>query len=287
MRKKIAYLISTASLLSVHAHANDPVNLQEFMAMQDKLNSIVTEVHRLGQNPSIPTGTVVAFAGDKSKVPDGWLLCDGSEVSREMYEELFDTIGTAHGVGDGNATFRLPDYRGLFLRGVAAERAHIIEPSAPNRMAMNMGGNTGNNVGSIQNDALNSHSHGSGSLSASGTNLNVSGEATPNQRNISTWTSGSGSHSHKFQDSFFSESHAGGQGMIGSGRTDFDNAPYKLPSETESSGSHSHSVSFSLPNYSFSFSKYLSGFSINGSTSYTGDNETRPKNAYVNYIIKI
>jgi microcystin-dependent protein len=60
-------------------------------------------------------GEVKAFAG--LTAPQGYLICDGSAVSRSQYANLFDVIGTSHGQGDGSTTFNLPDYRGQFLRG--------------------------------------------------------------------------------------------------------------------------------------------------------------------------
>jgi hypothetical protein len=42
-------------------------------------------------------------------VPDGYLLCDGSEVSRETESVLFAAIGTFYGDGDESTTFCLPD----------------------------------------------------------------------------------------------------------------------------------------------------------------------------------
>lgn len=42
-------------------------------------------------------------------VPDGYLLCDGSAVSRTTYAALFAKIGTLYGVGDGTTTFNLPN----------------------------------------------------------------------------------------------------------------------------------------------------------------------------------
>ena len=62
-----------------------------------------------------PSGTVQPFTGVAA--PAGYLLCDGSVVSRSTYSELFSIIGTSHGEGDGSTTFHLPDYRGRFLRG--------------------------------------------------------------------------------------------------------------------------------------------------------------------------
>ncbi len=45
----------------------------------------------------------------------GWLKCDGRAISREFYSQLFDTIGTSFGSGDGSTTFNLPDCRGRVL----------------------------------------------------------------------------------------------------------------------------------------------------------------------------
>jgi microcystin-dependent protein len=47
-----------------------------------------------------------------STAPAGWLLCDGSAVSRTTYANLFAVIGTTFGAGDGSTTFNLPDLRG-------------------------------------------------------------------------------------------------------------------------------------------------------------------------------
>ena len=48
-----------------------------------------------------PTGTA----------PTGYLLCNGTAVSRTTYSDLFTVVGTTFGVGDGSTTFNLPDYR--------------------------------------------------------------------------------------------------------------------------------------------------------------------------------
>lgn len=44
--------------------------------------------------------------------PDGYLRCDGQAVSRDVYPNLFNTIGTTYGVGDGSTTFNVPDLQG-------------------------------------------------------------------------------------------------------------------------------------------------------------------------------
>ena len=51
-------------------------------------------------------GMIKPFAG--TTVPTGYLLCDGSAVSRTTYANLFAAIGTTYGTGDGSTTFNLP-----------------------------------------------------------------------------------------------------------------------------------------------------------------------------------
>ena len=62
-------------------------------------------------------GVVQAFAG--STTPDGWLLCDGSAVSRTTYAALFAVIGTTYGSGNGSTTFNLPNLVDKFVEGSA------------------------------------------------------------------------------------------------------------------------------------------------------------------------
>lgn len=66
----------------------------------------------------VPVGAVIATAS--SSVPDGYLACDGSAVSRTTYAALFAEIGTTYGSGDGSTTFNVPDMRQRFPLGKAA-----------------------------------------------------------------------------------------------------------------------------------------------------------------------
>lgn len=66
----------------------------------------------------VEPGTITAFAG--ATAPVGWLLCDGSAVSRSTYADLFAVMSTAYGAGDGSTTFNLPDLRQRFPLGKAA-----------------------------------------------------------------------------------------------------------------------------------------------------------------------
>lgn len=63
---------------------------------------------------AIEAGTVVASPAGSMR---GFLLCNGTTVSRTTYNRLFAAIGTKYGAGDGSTTFKIPDFRGDFIRG--------------------------------------------------------------------------------------------------------------------------------------------------------------------------
>lgn len=106
----------------------------------------------------VPVGVLTQFAG--STAPVGYLLCDGSAISRTTYSRLFSVLSTVYGVGDGSTTFNLPDLRQRFPMGVAAsgtgnslgatggniDHSHTINPPTTNTSsdgAHNHGGVTG------------------------------------------------------------------------------------------------------------------------------------------------
>lgn len=64
---------------------------------------------------TLPIGSVIEFPSNN--IPDNWLLCNGQEVSREEYSELFRAIGTTWGAGNGKTTFNLPTKEGLVTVG--------------------------------------------------------------------------------------------------------------------------------------------------------------------------
>lgn len=94
-----------------------------------------------------PVGAVTMFAG--SSAPTGWLLLDGSAVSRATYSELFAIISTTYGVGDGSTTFNLPDTRGIFVRG-AGTHGTLTDASSTAYAAT---------LGATQNDQMQGHHH--------------------------------------------------------------------------------------------------------------------------------
>lgn len=55
-------------------------------------------------------GEIKMWAGDA--IPDGWLLCDGSEVSKTDYPKLYKAIGDLWGVPNSSSNFKLPNLNG-------------------------------------------------------------------------------------------------------------------------------------------------------------------------------
>jgi microcystin-dependent protein len=102
-----------------------------------------------------PIGEVIMYAG--STAPYGYLVCNGAAVSRSTYAALFALCGTSFGQGNGTTTFNLPDLRGRFVRMVDGGAG--LDPDRASRTAMNTGGATGNNIGSVQADAFEAHTH--------------------------------------------------------------------------------------------------------------------------------
>ena len=62
-------------------------------------------------------GCIYMYGG--SVAPSGFLLCDGSAISRTTYSELFSVIGTTYGVGVGSLTFNMPLMEGRVVIGVS------------------------------------------------------------------------------------------------------------------------------------------------------------------------
>lgn len=74
-------------------------------------NNLVTAINEL----ILYAGIVLPYAG--SVAPDGYILCDGSAISRTTYSKLFTAIGTTYGAGDGSTTFNVPNLKGRTLIG--------------------------------------------------------------------------------------------------------------------------------------------------------------------------
>lgn len=96
------------------SNGGDPaINDTNLNLMQDYIE---TAIQGSVGGDTLPIGAIMPFGG--GTVPDNYLLCDGQAVSRTEYATLFQTIGTAFGVGDGSTTFNIPNLKGRVPVGV-------------------------------------------------------------------------------------------------------------------------------------------------------------------------
>jgi microcystin-dependent protein len=175
-----------------------------------------------------PAGVIAPYGG--TTAPQDWLMCDGASYVRTgIYANLFSAISTAFGAADGSH-FNVPDARGGFLRGV--DYTAGVDPDKLTRTGKT-GGNTGNLVGSLQEDA---------------TAKNALALSDPG-------------HGHSASTSYLYYNKQGGS-------LDFD-------------------VSYGSQSHMYRSSGVSVGSNTTSITLGNGDNETRPANLYVNYIIKL
>jgi microcystin-dependent protein len=164
----------------------------------------------------VPPGTVHQFAG--SSAPAGYLLCDGSAVSRSTYSVLFSIIGTTYGVGDNATTFNLPNCKGKVPAGYDSAQSEFNA----------LGKTGGEKTHTITVNELPAHNH-DGS------------------------TSTVANHTHNYQDAYFAENVGGGANNVfgTNAGTDGDNSFYyrtsgggysTSPSDiaTSAAGTHNH-----------------------------------------------
>lgn len=125
-----------------------------------------------GENDGIPTGSVLPLAFNPfffpNSVPSGWLLANGAAVSRTVYRELFNLMGTTFGAGNGTTTFNLPDLRGEFIRGWDNGR----------------GVDSGRVFGSAQADELREHTHRIAYAA------NILNSSSPTTAGVTDWEAG-------------------------------------------------------------------------------------------------
>lgn len=107
-----------------------------------------------GGGTVVPAGAIMHM--HRASAPAGWLLCDGSAVSRTTYAALFSVIGTTYGAGDGSSTFNLPNLKGRALVGVDSGQTEFAA----------LGQTGGEKTHLLATSELPAHTHGVGTYSA-------------------------------------------------------------------------------------------------------------------------
>jgi microcystin-dependent protein len=83
-------------------------------SIQTQLDTLTSSI-----SSSVPAGVITQWGGTAASVPTGWVLCDGTAYSRTVtYNNLFNAVGTAYGVGDNSTTFNVPNLKGRIPVGL-------------------------------------------------------------------------------------------------------------------------------------------------------------------------
>jgi microcystin-dependent protein len=134
------------------------------MTKQVLLNHIAT----------VPVGCIFPFAGLVTNLPNGYLLCDGSELQISKYPTLFATIQYAYKPASqlqGLSTFALPDLRGRFPLGADNMNNNLTVPSKDGSgVLISAGGGTAGHVSSVTADVVGASS-GSQNITLDTSNL--------------------------------------------------------------------------------------------------------------------
>src|SRR5260221_592860 len=166
-----------------------PDLIQKIEVEESRFRSSVSEstIQKIGSSInfildhfSIFPGMIFDFAGLESAVPSAFLVCDGRNVSRTTYANLFAAIGTQWGIGDGSTSFNVPDLRGTFTRMVDTTTLGTkgYDTDASSRTPIGTG--LAAQVGSFQADQFASHRHGVPAQSGqSGTRATFPANFTP------------------------------------------------------------------------------------------------------------
>jgi microcystin-dependent protein len=193
-----------------------------------------------------PTGTIICFAGQL--VPPGWVLCDGSEISKFEYPNLFSVIGNTYGIPVNSSNFVLPNLQQRMPLGKS--------------ISNNLGDNGGNSNITLSTNQLPSHNH----------------NGTTESAGIHSHSATDSGHNHSYDDAYFAEN-TGSLNIYGtSAGTDNDNDYiYRTPTPITSTGYANIAVANSgAHTHTFTTDTTGSGSSINIMNPYL----------VLNYLIK-
>ena len=211
----------------------------------------------------IPTGGVIAYAA--SSIPEGWLLCNGSAISRVTYSELFSIIQTNFGVGDGSTTFNLPNYQGAFLRGAGTQTHSSIT------YGYLTGTTTARTINTAQGTSTQTHSH---EVTDPGHSHGVTNASH-------THGVGTGNHRHKISQLAGAYIWGGSTRALWGGGNDMNGF------DLGNTGHSGTGISINSAISNISVNNATSNISIDNNITNADNNESRPFNFAINWIIKI
>ena len=204
-------------------------------------------IREQGFKKLLPSGMITQFAG--TSAPNGWLICDGSEISQTNYADLFAVLGNTYGTPTSIGNFKLPDLR---------ERVPV---GRTNSSALGSIG--GSNSVTLTESQIPSHTH-TGTTDTSG---------------LHNHTASDSGHAHAYDDAYFAENRGSNSNIYGtSSGTDYDNEYIYRPGAVTNTGSANITVNNGgAHTHGFTTASTGSGSSIDITNKYI----------VLNYIIRI
>lgn len=172
------------SLLKITSDSNNLLINKPIVSQSINIDTLnVSDEIYLNSNIYTPVGSILTYAG--SSAPGGWLLCDGSEVSKTTYSRLFSVIGNNYGSASSPTSFVLPNL---------ADRIPVGKSGSTSL------GNTGGNSSiTLSVGQLPSHTH-TGTTASDGLHTHSGSTDISGSHSHSGTTNSDGSHSHGITD---------------------------------------------------------------------------------------
>jgi microcystin-dependent protein len=209
-----------------HTDANDAIE-----ALQAKVginSSAVTSSLDYKITTGIPSGVINMWS--TTTAPTGWLICDGTTVSRTTYAALFAVISTTYGVGDGSTTFTLPNLKGKVPVGRDSADASFDT----------MGELGGAKTHTLTSTEMPSHTHTQDSHNHTQNSHNHTQDAhshtVADHTHLNYYMTGdAGAHSHTYDRS------SSGNALRASGTLNTSGTVTQATSNTDTQAAHAHS----------------------------------------------